>query len=117
MLGLAVVGLRQPGAVPRHRVLVLGLLTLTWVGQSYHSVEHVVKIAQFLEAGRNGTPGILGEWFPVVWLHFWINTVLLVPVVAAFFRGGFATALRRDLIGWQARRTRRRLSRPSGQSA
>ena len=59
LLGLAVIGLRQPGAVPRHRALVLGLLTLTLVGQSYHSIEHVVKIAQFLETGRDGTPGIL----------------------------------------------------------
>jgi hypothetical protein len=117
LLSLAIIGLRQPGAVPRHRTLVLGLLTLTLVGQSYHSVEHVMKIAQFLETGRNGTPGILGEWFPVVWLHFWINTALLAPLVTVFWKGGFGTSLLRDLTRWQARRRPRRLSGPSGQTA
>jgi hypothetical protein len=117
LLGLAAVGLRQPRAVPRRQALVLALLTLTLVGQSYHTVEHVVKMAQFLETGRNGTPGILGEWIPVVWLHFWINTALLVPVVAMFFAGGFGAALRRDLARWQARRRPERLTGPSGQIA
>jgi hypothetical protein len=117
LLGLAAVGLRQRGAVPRRQALVLALLSLTLVGQSYHTVEHVVKMAQFLETGRNGTPGILGEWIPVVWLHFWINTALLVPVVAVFFAGGFGAALRRDLARWLARRRPGRLTGPSGQIA
>src|SRR5205807_2467457 len=39
--------------------------------------------------GRNGTPGILGNAFDLVWLHFAFNTITLLPLIAAFFLGGF----------------------------
>jgi hypothetical protein len=97
LLALAYVGCRRPGGVPQRRGLVLGLLAVALVGQSYHFVEHTVKMTQFIQTGLNGTPGILGLVFPVVWLHFWFNTLLYIPVVAAFCLGGFAPALGRDL--------------------
>lgn len=100
LLVAAYLGLRRSSAaIPRNRGLVLGLLTFAVVVQSYHSLEHVVKLIQFVETGRNGTPGILGNWFNVVWLHFWFNTVLWAPVIAAFVVGGFHRALGRDLNG------------------
>ena len=106
LLTLAYVGCRQAGAVPRRRDLVLGLLGLAVLAQSYHLVEHVVKMAQFLESGRNGTPGLLGHWLPVVWLHFGINSLIYLPVAATVFLGGFHRALGRDLAPLLGRRRR-----------
>jgi hypothetical protein len=97
LLGLAYLGCRRAGAIPRRSSLVIGLLTLALLAQSYHFVEHTVKMAQFLESGRNGTPGILGNWLPIVWLHFGFNTLIYLPVVAAFLLGGFPGRLGRDL--------------------
>jgi hypothetical protein len=73
------------------------LLTVTLVLQSYHVVEHVFKIAQFWDTGRNGTPGILGSTFDLVWLHFWFNTLEMGLLVAAYVAGGFHHRLGRDL--------------------
>jgi hypothetical protein len=91
-------------ALRRHRAwipcrpdLVIGLLGLTVGLESYHTIEHVVKMAQYLQTGLNGTPGILGAWFNVVWLHFYFNTIVYVPTVAAFFLGGFHRAVGRDM--------------------
>lgn len=72
------------------RGLVFWLMVGTLVFQSYHFVEHIFKLGQFLQTGMNGTPGILGHRFPLVWLHFTFNTVVYAPVVAVFFLGGFA---------------------------
>jgi hypothetical protein len=105
LLSLAFVGLRQAGAIPRNAGLVVALLGVAVAGQAYHGVEHVAKMVQFFESGRNGTPGILGHWIPVVWLHFWFNTLLYAPVVAAFFVGGFHRSLAHDLAGLRPRRT------------
>ena len=108
LLALAYAGCRPDGAIPRRRGLALGLLTLALAGQAYHSLEHVVKIVQFLDTGRNGTPGILGQWIPVVWLHFAFNTVIYAPLLAAFFLGGFPRAIGRDLAGLLPKSTARR---------
>ena len=43
--------------------------------QSYHVVEHSVKLAQFL-AGADPAFGILGYWVPLVPLHLAINTAV-----------------------------------------
>ena len=108
LLALAYLGCRQAGGVPDRRTLVLRLLGLALVAQSYHALEHVVKIAQFLETGRNGTPGILGAWVPVVWLHFGFNTLIYAPIVAAFFLGGFHRGIIRDLASLIPRATHAR---------
>lgn len=60
-------------------------VTALWL-QSYHMVEHLVKITQHLATGVQGTPGILGPFFVnPLWFHFWINLVVtmltLVPCV------------------------------------
>jgi hypothetical protein len=41
--------------------------------QSYHMLEHVTKIIQHLNTGKQGTPGILGNFINPIWFHFWIN--------------------------------------------
>lgn len=67
--------------------LVFALMTFCVLFQAYHFVEHVFKIAQFAESGMNGTPGILGRVFNLVWLHFSFNTIVLGTFMAAFVAG------------------------------
>jgi hypothetical protein len=85
LLGLQRAGARQHGR------LVYGLLTFVVVFQSWHEVEHVVKLAQYLALGVNGTGGVFGQGpgallalFPIPLLHFAYNTVAYVPALVAF---------------------------------
>jgi len=80
---------RDPRAVPRNASAVMQLLAVSFFFQGFHTVEHIVKMVQFVQTGLNGTPGIFGYWVPVVFLHLGYNTALYVPVVLAFFIGGF----------------------------
>jgi hypothetical protein len=90
LLGAVYVGCRRDRSViPAHPDAVMKLLTVSFVFQGFHTVEHVVKMVQFFQTGLNGTPGIFGYWIPVVYLHLGYNTALYVPVVIAFFLGGF----------------------------
>ncbi len=73
--------------------LAFGLMTFGLLFQSYHFVEHLFKIAQFIESGKNGTPGILGNHFNLVWLHFSFNTIVYSVMAGAFFAGGFPKAM------------------------
>ncbi len=61
--------------------------------QSYHVVEHSVKLAQFLTTGMQGTPGIVGMQIDRVIFHSLMNTAVLVPVVVVFFCAGLHTPL------------------------
>ncbi len=61
------------------------LLTFSVLFQCWHNIEHIFKMEQFITSGNNGTPGILGDTFNLVWLHFTYNMVVFVPFVAAFF--------------------------------
>jgi hypothetical protein len=80
---------RDRSLVPSNAGRVLALLGVATVAQGYHTVEHVVKMWQYIQWGVNGTPGIVGWWVPVIYLHFAYNTLIYVPVVAAFVIGGF----------------------------
>jgi hypothetical protein len=112
LIGLVWVGCRRDfGAIPRRGPLVTRLLAIAFVFQTWHSIEHVVKMWQYVETGLNGTPGILGYWIPVVFLHLGYNTALYVPVVLAFFLGGFHTATVRVLRGMLWGRAGRRRPR------
>src|SRR6185436_16834822 len=79
-------------AIPVNADRVMLLLRISFVFQIWHTVEHVVKMYQFIQTGLNGTPGILGYWIPVVYLHLGYNTLLYAPIVEAFFVGGFNKA-------------------------
>lgn len=74
------------------------LLSFALVFQGYHLVEHLVKMWQYIDSGRVGTPGILGREVDLIWLHFFLATLTFALVAAAFRLGGFhrnlATALR-----------------------
>jgi hypothetical protein len=64
-------------------------MTFGLIFEGYHFVEHVFKIVQFLDTGMNGTPGILGHFFNLVWLHFVYNTIAYVPLLMVFFIDGY----------------------------
>ena len=82
--------------------LVYWLVAFALAWEGWHMVEHVVKIIQFIDWGRNGTPGILGYFFNLVWLHFTYNTVVLIPIIVAFLKGGYyRSALAGFARGWR----------------
>ncbi len=90
LLGLVYAGCRRNlETIPSRAVVTLRLLGVAVGLQAYHTVEHVVKMWQYFETGLNGTPGIVGHWVPVVYLHFGYNTVIYAVVLAAFFLGGY----------------------------
>ena len=72
------------------------LRAAVWL-QGYHVVEHVVKMFQYYVGGVEAPKGILGFVFPVIWLHFWINLIVLVLIV-----GAWAATIR--VLGLPARR-------------
>ncbi len=88
----------------RPKPTVFWLMTFVLAFQTYHVTEHLFKMAQFIQTGMNGTPGILGNVFNLVWLHFTYNTIEYTPVLAAYFLGGFHG------VAMAALRRRRRLA-------
>jgi len=62
--------------------------------QGYHVVEHSLKLEQWLTNGhRSPTPGILGEHFSLVELHFVLNTAVFALVLTGYLRLGLHRAL------------------------
>jgi parallel beta-helix repeat protein len=66
--------------------------------QGYHVVEHVAKLAQWFTNGRRSpTPGVIGAHveppighdFSLIELHFALNTLVFVCVLAGYFGLGF----------------------------
>jgi len=62
-------------------------LAAALVFQSYHELGHVVKIAQHMkiaqhtQSGIDLAPGILGNFFNLIWLHSTFNRILTVLMV------------------------------------
>ena len=65
---------------------------------------------QYVATGVSGTPGIVGYWVPVVYLHLGYNSALYLPILIAFFLGGFHAEAGRLL--WTLVAGRRRGARP-----
>ncbi len=57
--------------------------------QTYHQVEHTMRMIQHLQVGCEPCPGILGWYLDGVWLHFSLNTVVLAFPLLAFVAYGF----------------------------
>jgi len=51
--------------------------------QGYHTAEHVVKMYQYLATGVSDTPGLLGQIFPTILVHFAFNVIVLLMMVMA----------------------------------
>ncbi|MCH8871136.1 MAG: hypothetical protein IIC85_15605 [Chloroflexi bacterium] len=64
------------------------VITATVILQSYHMVEHSVKLAQFIATNVQGTPGLFGGHFDGVIFHAVLNTAVFVPVVVVFLCAG-----------------------------
>ena len=83
----------------------LGWLFLgaTLAVQSYHVLEHTVKIYQHISTGADPAPGILGQIYDIIWLHFTFNVIVTATMIAAFvwlglygeWAPGFRSAVRR----------------------
>lgn len=75
-----------------HGRAVFGLLTFALAFQVWHLIEHVFKLAQYLELNHlNGTGGILGQGPGALWptfgiplLHLAYNSIAYLPALAAF---------------------------------
>lgn len=85
LLGLVRDGSRSYGSV------VWGSLAFAVLFQTWHEVEHVFKLAQYLDFGVNGTGGVFGigpgGLIPLVrvpLLHLAYNTVAYLPALIAF---------------------------------
>ncbi len=65
------------------------LQVVVWL-QGYHVVEHVVKMYQYYMLGvpSGATKGILGFVLPVIWVHFWLNLIVLALIVLARYAYG-----------------------------
>lgn len=64
--------------------LIYGLITFVLVFQSWHFIEHAVKLEQHFVKGCVTCPGILGYYFDPILLHFTYNTVVYVPLIVIF---------------------------------
>jgi hypothetical protein len=70
--------------------------------QGYHVVEHSQKLVQWFHNGhRSPTPGILGQHFSLVELHFVLNTVVFLLVLGGYLSLGLHRRL------WELRTPRR----------
>lgn len=69
--------------------ILIGTVTL----QSYHMLEHSVKLAQFIATGMQGTPGLTGMHLDGVIFHALMTTAVFVPVVVVFFCAGLHNKL------------------------
>jgi len=75
-----------------HGRAVFGLLTFALAFQVWHEIEHVFKLAQYLELNHlNGTGGILGQGpgalrptFGIPLLHLAYNSIAYLPALATF---------------------------------
>jgi hypothetical protein len=98
-------GMHRSGTRREFGTMVFALLTFAVVWQSWHELEHIVKLYQYYTLGYiNNVGGILaigpGAILPLfnnVWLHFWYNTIAYVPIVIAYFASGMHRRLAIDL--------------------
>jgi hypothetical protein len=79
-----------------HRRATRGPITFALRGvlwlQGYHVIEHVVKMYQYYALGITvGPKGILGFFIPLIWLHFFLNLLVLILIVGVY-RGARAVA-------------------------
>jgi hypothetical protein len=76
--------LRRRGWNPRgNRTLGDGLVLAAAVLQGYHVIEHTFKVVQHQLTGAKVNPGILGETFDLVLLHFGLNAAIYLAFVGA----------------------------------
>ncbi|MBK9092069.1 MAG: hypothetical protein IPM84_04695 [Anaerolineae bacterium] len=83
LIAVVVVYRRNPG-MWRHSDLAVTMLYFVLIFQGYHTLEHVVRVSQYLQHVPIPTPGILGRLFPILELHFWFNAVVTIAILMAY---------------------------------
>ncbi len=73
---------KNPG-IWRASALAAAALTFVVFFQGYHWFEHLVRLVQYYR-GNAKPPGILGQIFPVLELHFWLNSVVSTAMLLAY---------------------------------
>ncbi|MBK6434310.1 MAG: hypothetical protein WAW03_05850 [Anaerolineae bacterium] len=75
---------RNPGIWRESQAAALALQFALWF-QGYHVLEHSVRIWQYFGLGMlSPTPGILGNFFPILELHFWFNSIVTTALIIAY---------------------------------
>lgn len=64
--------------------VLYGVFVADVVLQSYHVIEHLVKINQHIQTGQQGTPGIIGNFVNPILFHFWMNLAVLGLILIPF---------------------------------
>lgn len=89
LLGILFVVIAVKRVFPSHipyRVPLLSAFLFLITAQGYHVVEHTVKLQQHLATGMEGTPGLLGAHFDLVWFHFFLNVAVYVPLFCVLYQ-------------------------------
>ncbi|HBY92901.1 MAG: hypothetical protein M5U01_20665 [Ardenticatenaceae bacterium] len=73
---------RNPG-IWRASGLGSAALTFLVVFQAYHWFEHLIRLIQYINHVPT-PPGLLGQIFPQLELHFWLNGVVTVTMLVAY---------------------------------
>jgi hypothetical protein len=85
LLALVWLRFRNNTAMRKTMKLAYGLVTFVLVFQSWHFVEHTVKLEQHFIDGCITCPGILGHSISLPILHFAYNLIVLIPLVVVFY--------------------------------
>jgi len=94
-------GFHRRGSWPWKKPWIAYLFTAGVLVQGYHINEHLVKIVQHIQTGIQGTPGILGPFFDLALLHYYLNVFQYLPIMFVFFGYGFHRWVWAYLVGHQ----------------
>jgi hypothetical protein len=75
---------------------LLPLISFVLVTQSWHFVEHAVKLEQHFISGCLSCPGILGYYTDPILLHFAYNTIVFLPLVVVYVVFQYKFIINRD---------------------
>lgn len=74
-----------PSTPPNAAILALaGAVGL----QTYHMVEHTIRIVQYYQTDCNPCVGLIGQVVPFIWPHLFFGLFAYLPLVAAYFAFG-----------------------------
>lgn len=99
LLGYGLWGRSALSEFPRGRAWGLYAFWGVVAFQGYHVGEHVVKMYQYISTGRPDTPGLAGQLFPTIQVHFADNLVVLALMIAAALGLGMISRAVKDIRG------------------
>ncbi|MBI1729048.1 hypothetical protein HY229_09270 [Candidatus Acetothermia bacterium] len=95
LLAILLLGYRSVirGSTRVEASLFMTLLWFVYLFEGYHVAEHGMRVIQHLEWGVEDTPGLMGQFFPAIWVHFIYNLLVYLPMLLTFFGAGVYQAL------------------------